>query len=240
MLSNNPKYIEQLIHESKSLNIQIDPKEAQKQLKLIDLLIEKNKVINLTRITENTAAIRLHIIDSLLLSQFMDEETSFIDIGTGAGFPGLPLLIHKTHSAVLLDSVKKKTIAVDEFINELNLDTQAKTSSQRVEEFARTHLHVFDYAIARAVAPLPVLIEYAAPLLKKGGKFICSKGKISKEEISAGNTASKLCGLRLIQSHTFELPDHSGHREIFIFQNSNRASIKLPRAIGMAKKHPLA
>lgn len=227
--------------------IHIDHEQACKTIQHLELVIEKNKSVNLTRITNPDDALILHVVDSLLLipSVIKATETSkrcpkVLDIGTGAGFPGIPLHIVTGCNITLIDSVGKKIKAVDEFINELALDREyVEAIHTRAEELAKERRGQYDLVVARAVAQTNTLVEYATPLLKMGGHLVVTKGNISDDEIKAGITAAKICGLKLVSRETLELPEDKGHREVICFEKVKGPSIKLPRNTGMAQHHPL-
>ena len=211
----------------------------------LDLVVEKNKVMNLTRITETREAIIRHTVDSLLLVKSVmtephtSEETCFVDVGTGGGFPGIPLGIMTDSRGLLIDSVGKKVNAVNEFISELGLVNRLEAKQIRAEELAKEQREALDFVTARAVADLGVLVEYASPLLKRGGELIVSKAQIQDEEIARGVKTAKIVGMSLVSRETFELPEEQGHREILCFVHDRKSSVKLPRLNGMAKKKPL-
>lgn len=210
----------------------------------LDLVIEKNKVINLTRIVTPEDAIVRHVVDSLLILPSVkacerSSSQSFVDIGTGAGFPGIPLGVVTNHHGLLIDSVGKKVNAVNEFIDQLGLSERLVGQSVRVEDLARSKKASFDLVIARAVADLGVLVEYASPLLKQGGHLVVSKALIGDDEIRRGTETAQLTGMRLVSRETYELPKDSGHREILTFIRKGASQVKLPRQTGMAKHKPL-
>lgn len=223
--------------------LRMEPTDEQLNLLAhhLELVIEKNKVINLTRITDPESAVVLHVMDSLLLLPAVEgaPHGRLLDVGTGAGYPGIPLAIMTGRQALLIDSVGKKVAAVREFIDQLELDDKASARQVRVEELARTEGGSFAVVTARAVAQTNVLVEYAAPLLVMGGRLVATKGHVSDEELAAGKAAADLCGLCLVSRETFELPEELGHREILTFEKVRRPHIKLPRNVGMAKHHPL-
>lgn len=161
-----------------------------------------------------------------------------LDIGTGAGYPGIPLAIYTGMDTTLLDSVGKKIAAVNEFVEALGLDNISPIS-MRAEELAKEKVGYFDYVVARAVAELRVLIEYASPLLSFGGFLVASKGNVSDIELADATRAAKICGLTLHSRESYELPDNSGHREIFTYIKNRKPKVKLPRAVGSAKHRPL-
>ena len=214
-------------------------------LEHLDLVAEKNKVLNLTRITDAEDAIVRHIVDSLLLLPSIEtlnlsREATFVDIGTGAGFPGIPIAIVTEYHGLLIDSVGKKVRAVQEFIQELGLDRQVAAQSIRAEDLARSALRSYDFVTARAVADLGVLIEYAAPLLKRQGALVVSKGRIDDDELRRGDKTADIVGLERVSRETYELPHDTGHREILTYKKIKGSKIKLPRQTGMAKHKPLA
>ena len=223
-----------------SYGISISSDQACALLRHLDLVVEKNKVLNLTRITSIEDGIDKHIIDSVLLTTVMEgaSEKCFLDIGTGAGFPGIPITIVTGMQGTLIDSVGKKVAAVNEFLQELNISS-SQALQIRAEEFAKTCHTRYDYVVARAVAETAVLIEYAAPLLKMGGKAIIAKALPSSEEIERADIVSCMCGMNNVSRETFELPHSAGTRTLLVYEKVGKASVKLPRAVGVAKHHPL-
>lgn len=207
----------------------------------LSLVIAKNATINLTRIDSVEDGAYLHVVDSLLLLGAFGAapDGAFMDIGTGAGFPGIPLAVATGREALLVDSVGKKVAAVSEFVRELGLSDQISARHARVEELGRQLRGSFSVVTARAVAQTNVLVEYAAPLLKRGGHLVVAKARPTGDEITAADRAAKICGLRRVSRETFELPEARGHREVMSYERVGNPSIKLPRAIGMAKHHPL-
>lgn len=205
------------------------------------LVIQKNEVVNLTRIDSPEDGAYLHVVDSLLLAHAFDDAPAgpFMDMGTGAGFPGIPLAIATGRKALLVDSVGKKIAAVDEFLRTLGLSPRVAARHERVEDLARERRGSFAVVTARAVAQTNVLVEYAAPLLRRGGRLVAAKARPSDEEIAAADRAAQICGLRRVSRETFELPGERGHREVLSYERVGNPSIKLPRAMGLAKKQPL-
>ena len=233
-------YQEQLAQELAEYDIRLSDAQLALLMRHLELVIEKNKVVNLTRIDTPESGITRHVVDSLLLLPSLQETSgTFVDLGTGAGFPGVPLAIASGRKGVLCDSVKKKVVAVDEFIGELGLAEQLSTTSARAEALGATHKGRFGCVVARAVASLPVLLEYATPLLCKGGRVILTKGSLSAEERAEGSAAARLCGLAEVEARALELPRGEGHREIVVYEKVAPAKLKLPRAVGKAKKEPL-
>lgn len=225
--------------------IELSDCEAKLLLRHVELVLEKNKTVNLTRIVDIHDAMIRHILDSLLFLRGMDDNFNIsgcdlLDIGTGAGYPGIPLAIVSDANVTMIDSVGKKIRAVEEFTKSLGLDTRTRCFHVRAEEIAITEPGAYDYVTARAVASLGTLIEYATPLLRKNGLFVASKGNLSEEELSVAKRAAHICGTEIVSRETIELPEGMGHREIIKVRRSREAMIKLPRPIGMAKNKPLS
>lgn len=217
----------------------INDEKQERLLDFLELLLEKNQMVNLTAVKESHKAVILHLIDSLLfLKATPDNCKSLLDMGSGGGLPGIPIGIVANIQITSLDSVKKKIAAQQEFVKELGLNNFT-FSSERIEELPIKNKTRYQVITARALASLPVLIEYATPLLQKGGTLVVSKGNLEQEEIDSGKKVASICGLNLIETVTFELPDNMGHRELLIYEKVRDSKIKLPRQVGMAKKMPL-
>lgn len=241
-MNDRESRVVQLIEELGVYGIECAPERAELMIRHLELLVEKNKVVNLTRITDDRDAVTLHLVDSLL-PLTMPEVTLgadflFLDLGTGGGFPGVPLGVMTEARGLLVDSVGKKVKAVAEFVEQLGL-ANLKTQHVRAEELALQMPSSFDFVFARAVAQTNVLIEYATPLLKQSGLLVVEKGRPTDEEVEAATRAAAICGLELVSRETFELSRNLGHREVFLYRKVRKSSIKLPRKTGDAKHSPL-
>lgn len=225
----------------KEYSLSVTDAELRKCIQHLDLVLETNKTTNLTRILNVEDAAVLHILDSLVLLPYVNKapDGDLLDMGTGAGFPGIPLTITTHRKATYIDSVGKKVDAVNSFVHALGLKN-CHAVHDRLEEYARSHKKQFSVVTARALAPLPILVEYAAPYLKDGGLFVITKGNPSDEELASGMSAAKICGFTLLLNDAIDLPEGLGHREFLVLKKSHPASVSLPRANGMAKKNPLA
>lgn len=221
----------------------IETNDAQLKLLLrhLELVVEKNREFNLTRIVDFHSGMILHVLDSLLLLPAVNRgpKGHFLDIGTGAGYPGIPLGIVSGRKGLLVDSVGKKVAAVEGFVGELGLSGILSCEHARVEDLARARRGGFAVVVARAVAQANVLVEYATPLLAPGGHLVLAKGRLSDDELAAGDAAAKICGLQRVSRETRELPEDMGHREIISFEKVARPRVHLPRKAGDAKRHPL-
>lgn len=221
----------------------IDTTDVQRRLLVRHLLlvIDKNRTLNLTRISDPHDALVLHILDSLLLLDAFGQAPTgpYIDVGTGAGYPGIPLAIASKRDGILVDSVGKKTDAVSSFVEKLGLSGQVSCRHARVEDLARDMPGRFAVVVARAVAQANVLVEYAAPLLMLGGRLVMAKANVGDGEMLAGDEAAKLCGMRRVSRETYELPRGMGHREVISYERAGKPRVRLPRKAGMAKRSPL-
>lgn len=216
--------------------------QEQKRLLLghLSLVLETNKKLNLTSIRSFDEAIVLHIEDSLaVLPEFSQSEGRFCDLGTGGGFPGLPLGIVSGRQGVLLDSVKKKAAAVGSFISELGLSQQLEARDCRSEELARLQPESFGSVVVRAVSSLPSLLELARPLLSLGGSLICLKGTESSDDLEKAAKVADRVGMKLASSRSFIIGDSELARSVYVFTCVADSSVKLPRRPGIAQKRPL-
>lgn len=233
--------LDRLTSYCKEYSLKLSEDELRTCIQHLDLVLETNKTTNLTRILNVEDAAVLHILDSLVLLPYINKapDGALLDMGTGAGFPGIPLTIVTRRKATYIDSVGKKVDAVNSFIKALRLK-HAHAVHDRLEEYARSHKKQYSVVTARALAPLPVLVEYASPYLKDGGLFVITKGNPSDEELDAGMIAARICGFTTLLTDAIDLPDGLGHREFIVLKKTHPASVSLPRANGMAKKNPLA
>ena len=238
----NEQLVRCLLDELSGFDISVTQHQAELLVTYLDLVIQKNKVVNLTRITNPEEAVTLHLVDSLLPLAVpgvqLDEKVSLLDMGTGAGFPGVPLAVVSGAQALLVDSVRKKTDAVSEFVAELRLSS-IQTRHARLEELAREIPKSMDMVIARAVAQTNVLLEYATPFLRTNGILVVEKGRPDDEELRVAQRAATTCGMKLVSRETFELPQELGHRDVLVYQRVAKPRIGLPRKVGLAKNKPL-
>jgi len=224
------------------LRIEIDPRASATILEHLDWLLETNARMNLTAITNPAEALRLHVVDSLVPLKEVETapEGALLDIGTGGGFPGLPLAIAAGRSAVVLDSVRKKSEAVAEFIARAGLQGQVSAVTARAEELALSRPGAFSVVTARAVAELPALVELAAPLLGDSGILVAMKARIDSSEASRGIEAAALVGLEHVRTRSVMLPGGGETRTVVTFRRARPSKVNLPRRVGLAQKRPLA
>lgn len=234
--------VDQLLSELSSYGISLEREKAEVLVSYLELVIEKNKTLNLTRITNPEEAVTLHLVDSLLPLACKELTVTFastlLDMGTGAGFPGVPLAVTTGAQSLLVDSVGKKVAAVAEFVGKLGIGN-VRTEHGRLEDIARELPGTQDVVIARAVAQTKVLIEYATPFLSTNGMLVVEKGRPEELELQEAEKTAEVCGLKFVSRETFELSHSLGHREILFYQRVRNSNVKLPRQAGMAKKQPL-
>ena len=209
--------------------------------KYMQLLLEWNKKINLTAITEEDEIILKHFVDSLTVLKYINENDKIIDVGTGAGFPGIPIAIMMPNAKItLLDSLNKRINFLNEVIKELGLKN-VETIHARSEDCGKDMLYreKFDISIARAVANLSTLSEYLLPFVKLGGKVICMKGSEIDEELKNAEYAIKELGGKFVLKDEFELPDSDIKRNIIIVKKEQYTPKMYPRKAGLPAKEPL-
>lgn len=230
----------EFIQEINKLGIQLTDEQLHQLDKYYQLLIEWNKVMNLTGITEEKEVYLKHFYDSLTIAKVIDltKEKSLCDVGSGAGFPGMVLkIVFPNLKVTLVDSLNKRIKFLTEVANELNLKDIALVHA-RAEDFAKNNREKFDVVTARAVAPINVLLEYCLPLIKVGKYFIALKGNISQEIILLNNSLTKIGG-KLINSQEFLLPIENSNRSLLVITKENPTSKKYPRHPKDIKINPL-
>lgn len=229
------------VTELKKLDIVLSEEQILQFEKYFDMLIEKNKVMNLTAITEFDEVIEKHFLDSINLIRVIDlrAEKRIIDLGTGAGFPGIPLKIAFPNlHIVLADSLNKRIKFLKEVIDELSLEN-IEAVHGRAEDLAQKqeYREKFDYCVSRAVANLSTLSEYCLPFVKMGGQFISYKSGECEDEINSSKNAIKLLGGKIVNVEKFELGD--SNRSFVVINKNVSTPKKYPRKAGLPSKSPL-
>lgn len=225
------------------LGIKQDQNQLERFHKFYQLLIEWNKVMNLTGITEYEDVVEKHFVDSLSIIKAVDLSRihTVIDVGTGAGFPGIPLKIAFPHlRVVLLDSLNKRIKFLDEVISQLGL-TEICTIHGRAEEYARKeeYREQFDLCVSRAVANLSTLSEYCLPYIQVGGIFVPYKSGEIDDEVEQSKKAVRILGGNIKDVMKFELPGTDIHRSFVLIHKEQHTQKKYPRKAGIPAKEPL-
>ena len=231
--------LDNFILECNKLGINLTNEQINNLNRYYELLVEYNKVMNLTGITKKEEVYLKHFYDSLTIVKEvnLNEEKSLCDIGTGAGFPGLVLkIVFPNLKVTLLDSLNKRIEFLKAVINELNLKN-IEAIHTRVEEYALQNRNKFDVTTARAVAHLSVLLEYAIPLTKENKYFIALKANVTEELQEINNALLKL-NTSLIDKKEFNLPIENSKRTVIKFKK-NKDNIKYPRKYSEIKKNRL-
>lgn len=232
-----------LIELFKSMNLEIDENKEKQYNTYTKMLVEYNEKVNLTAITEPSEINLKHYLDSVLpiLTGYFKDGDSVIDVGCGAGFPSVPIKIYMpTLKFTLLDSLNKRINFLNELIKELEL-TDIETIHQRAEDGGHSIKlrQRFDICVARAVAPLNILMEYCTPFVKQGGFFIALKGKDADNEIEAAKKAAEILKVKLVDKFEFTLPGTDNERKILVYQKIDNTTNKYPRQAGKPSKNPL-
>lgn len=209
-------------------------------VRFASLLEEKNKVMNLTAIHDSSDVARLHFLDSAALLALEDfQGKTVVDVGSGAGFPGLPLrIIEPSLRLTLLDAQNKRVGFLREVCDALGLEN-VDCVHGRAEEFAQDHREAFDLAVSRAVAALPVLAELCLPLVKVGGRFLAMKSVDSREELTAAGRAVQLLGGRLEKPLDYDIPGTKIRHRLVIITKISKTQKKYPRTFAKIKRNPL-
>lgn len=234
--------MEKLLNYCTDNGISLDHQATARLEKYMELVLEWNEKINLTSITDRDEFIVKHFCDSLSLLGKVDipNNASLIDIGTGAGFPAIPLLIARPDLKItMLDSLNKRLVFIKEqVLPSIGLDAQ--TIHARAEELSKTkeHREKYDIAVSRAVANLSALSEYCIPFVKVGGMFTSMKGIDSEDELHSAQNAITVLGGELAEIHKFNLPDMSG-RSIIVINKVKKTPDKYPRRGVKINKNPL-
>lgn len=234
----------QLLREgAKELGIDLSEQQACKLIKYKELLLEWNEKINLTTITEEKDVIIKHFIDSLSCFKvpYLQDGLKVIDVGTGAGFPGIPLkILYPNLKLSLLDSLNKRLVFLQEVCKATALEDVAFLHG-RAEDYGnnRAYREQYDIALARAVAELNVLTEYCLPFVKVGGYFIAQKGPAVKEEIVRGQKSIEILGGKVIEQIDIPLPFSEITHNIVVVKKIKQTPTKFPRKAGTPTKKPL-
>ena len=225
----------------KKINIEITDKQVNYFYNYMNLLLEWNEKINLTAITEENDIILKHFVDCGTILKYIKDNSSIIDIGTGAGFPGIPLkILNNSLKITLMDSLNKRIIFLNNVIEELKL-SNIEAIHARAEELARNrnYREKFDIVTSRAVANLSTLSEYMLPFVKKNGIAISMKGSNIDEELNNSKKAIKILGGKIEKIDNFNLAETDNLRNIIILRKIEKTPKEFPRKAGKPSKEPI-
>lgn len=237
------KIVQMLKDGARELGVKLD----EEQIELLQVYLEElkrwNKVINLTSIAADERIVSTHFLDSIscLKSERIKPKARIVDLGAGAGFPGLPIkIVWPALQLTLVDSSKKKTDFLRFLVKKLRLKG-AEVVCQRAEDFAResSNRESYDIVVARAVSSLPVLAEISLPLLKVGGALIAQKGKEITEELEQGAKAAAILGGEIEKAQRVDIPFLDSVRHLIIIGKVSATALKYPRRTGVPRKRPL-
>lgn len=240
----NINFEKMLFEEAKKNSIVLDNDQINKFIKYKELLKEWNNKINLTAITEDKQILMKHFIDSLEVVKYINKNSTVIDVGTGAGFPGIVIAIYFKGDIkiTLMDALNKRIDFLEEVIKELNL-LNIEIVHARAEEFGQKEKYreSYDYSVSRAVAPLNILLEFDIPFIKVGGKCLLLKGTKLNEEIQKSNKALEKVNSKItnIYKYNYILDGEEYNRNIVEITKEKETPNKYPRNYGKIKKSPL-
>lgn len=239
-------FVDKMIAGLEEVGISLSDQQMNQFYQYYELLIEWNKVMNLTAITELEEVVSKHFIDSMTLVKAVadlgERDASVIDVGTGAGFPGIPLKIAFPNLRItLLDSLNKRIKFLDEVIAQLGLK-DIVTIHGRAEDFGKNpkYREQFDFCVSRAVANAATLSEYCLPFVKVGGSFIPYKSGKIDEELEAGKKAIKTVGGEIKDVVRFQLASADADRALVVIEKTEKTPKKFPRKAGVPSKEPIA
>ena len=234
-------FFEKIQEKSKDLGVRFSVKQTEQFFEYMNLLIEWNEKMNLTAITEPDEIILKHFIDSITILRELEDGSKLVDVGTGAGFPGIPLsIMNPTLKITLVDSLNKRLIFLQEVVNRLKLEN-IEIIHARAEEFGqnRKYREKFVISTSRAVANLSTLSEYLIPLVKVGGKVISMKASDAKQEINEAKKAIEVLGGTVEKVDEFNLPQSDIGRTVIIIRKNKITPNKYPRKPGTPSKEPI-
>lgn len=237
------EYVDKIINSIEDMGITISEKQAEQLYRYYEMIVEKNKVMNLTAITEFDDVVVKHFLDSLYISQIIEMENvlNMIDVGTGAGFPGIPIkIVFPNIKVTLLDSLNKRVKFLNEVIDELGLKG-IEAVHGRAEDYGRDNKYreKYELCVSRAVANLSSLSEYCIPFVSQKGMFISYKAGDCEDEIESSKKAVKMLGGSIESIEEMELLDTGICRVFVCIRKKQKTSGKYPRKAGVPAKEPL-
>lgn len=234
------QFKEELTKRAVQFGVDLSEEQQSQFYQYMKLLIEWNEKMNLTAITEPQEVLTKHFIDSLSIVPYITEKEKILDIGTGAGFPGIPLkIVLPQNSFVLLDSLNKRIHFLQEVIEQLKLE-KIEAIHERAEEFCKEEKREkYDIVVSRAVAKLKVLLEYMLPFTRVGGRCICMKALEIEEELEEAKKAIEILGGTIERIEEITLENTDIKRKIIIIKKIKETPKKYPRKAGTPSKEPI-
>lgn len=235
------KFFEEMKKQAKELRIELEERQLQEFYQYMEILLEENKKMNLTAIVEPKGIILKHFIDSLTIYPYIEEKKRILDIGTGAGFPGIPIkIVANKNEMILLDSLNKRICFLQRVIQDLKLE-KIQAIHARAEDFIKQkqQRESYDIVTSRAVAKLNVLLEYMLPFTKVGGICICMKAQEIEEELQEAKRAIEVLGGKIEKVDKVILPQEDIQRKIVIIRKIKQTPNCYPRKAGTPTKEPI-
>lgn len=235
------EFKEKLKKSALEIDVELDDEMLNQFYQYKNLVVEWNKKINLTAITDDFEFIIKHFVDSITINQYIQPNKTIIDIGTGAGFPGIPIkILNKDNKVVLFDSLNKRIKVLEDIIEKINLENIELIHGRAEETFKNVkYREHYDVAVSRAVAGLNVLAELMLPAVKVGGICICMKGNNAESEIDEAKKAVKLLGGEIVKVDKIVLPELKLERNIIVIKKVKPTPKQYPRKPGTPQKMPL-
>ncbi len=231
--------IEIIKEKFKNYGFDLSDKQAKQFFDYYEFLVSENQKYNLTAITDFNDVVMKHFIDSVLPLNKIKENASVIDVGTGAGFPGVPLKILRPDiKLTLLDSLQKRINFLNQLLKLLGIN-DVKTIHSRAEDYIKQGREKFEYALSRAVASVPTLAEYLLPYVKVGGEVLMYKGGGFQEELDIGQKAINILGGKVVNVFNYKLNEIDSQRNIIIIKKFSMTDKKYPRGKNLPKLKPL-
>lgn len=232
---------EKLKENAEMIGVALDDTMLNQFYNYKNLVVEWNEKINLTAITDDFEFVVKHFVDSLTINKYIEQGKTIIDIGTGAGFPGIPIkILNKDNKIVLFDSLNKRLKVLEDIIEKIGLNNIETLHGRAEETFKnKNHREKYDIATSRAVAALNVLVELMIPAVKVGGICICMKGNNADAEIEEAKKAIKELGGEIIKVEKITLPELNLERNIVIIKKVKQTPNKYPRKPGTPQKEPI-